>query len=155
VEEAIMSWSVTVNNLQEYDGFDLETQQLIASQHAAYVRDADLALALARAAGLMSATLSGGRTPNPYTGDEITDISVRGTTGSSDFLSEMRDIITSGPGEGSPVARHYAALARLRAQPCSHVFAATDVPGVVRCVPCGVFLNGNMLYFEEDDGQPA
>lgn len=147
-KRARMSWSVTVNNLQEYEGFPLETQEHFASLHESYPRDADDALKLARTLGLRSATLSGGRTPNPYGGDEIVDVSVRGTPLYKDFLLEMRELVTTGPGEGSYLAEHYAALARLRGRPCAHVFADRD-DGIKQCQGCHVCLNGTMLYFED------
>lgn len=147
-----MSWSVTVNNIQDFEGFDLDTLEFFASQHASYPRDAMYALTIAHMLGLKSATLSGGRTPNPYGGDEIVDVSVRGTPLYQDFLSEMREIIGSGPGPESAMARHFAALAKLRERPCSHIFEnalSDDDPRLQRCAGCGVFLNGTMLYFED------
>jgi hypothetical protein len=144
-----MSWSVTVNDIQTRESLPLETVELFSSLHPSYPRDAQAALVMARALGLTSATLSGGRTPNPYGGDEIADVSVRGTPVYKDFLSEMREIIASGPGEESDLARHYAALAVLRGNPCSHVFEDVG-SGVRRCLACRVFLNGTMFYFEDD-----
>lgn len=144
-------WNVTVDNLQDFNGFTLDTQELFANQHAAYVRDANEALAVAKAIGLKSATLSGARTPNPYGGDEVVHISISGFPTHSDFLSEMRGIIASGPDKGSDVARHYAALARLREHPCPHIFREVpDSGGLRRCVPCGVVLNGTMFYYEDE-----
>jgi hypothetical protein len=138
-----------VNNIPEYPGFPLETQEFFASLHAAYARDAEFALALAKAIGLKSGTLSGMRTPNPYGGDEIVDVSVRGTPIYKDFLLEMSEIIHRGPGEDSLMAMHFAALARLRAHPCSHVFADMSDDGrVKRCQGCGVYLNGTLFSFE-------
>lgn len=146
-----MSWSVTVNNLQEYERFPLDIQEQLASQHDQYPRDADAALILAKMTGLRSATLCGGRTPNPYGGDDIVDISIRGTSLYQDFLSEMREIIAAGPDETSDLNRHYLALARLRARPCSHVFDVYNGTNVKRCADCGVFMNGTMLYFEDEN----
>lgn len=144
-----MSWSVTVNNIADYEGFPIDTQEFFASLHPSYPRDAMNALAIAKRLGLRSATLSGGRTPNPYGGDEIVDVSVRGTPIYNDFLSEMREIIASGPGEESALARHYAALAVLRSNPCSHAFDTLS-SGVKQCLACKVFLSGTMFSFEED-----
>jgi hypothetical protein len=123
-------------------------QEHFVSQHASYPRDAAEALALAKAIGLRSATLTGMRTPNPYGGDEIVDISVRGTPLYQDFLSEMREVITSGPDEGSAMARHFAALAILRARPCAHIFEPNG-DGREKCAGCGVYLSGTTLSFEE------
>lgn len=144
-----MSWSITVNNLQEYEDFPLETQEFFASLHPSYPRDATNALAVAKLCGLRSATLSGGRTPNPYGGDEIVDVSIRGTPIYIDFLSEMREIIATGPGPESSLAKHYAALAILRGNPCSHAF--DNLPdGTKRCMACRVYLSGTMFYFGDD-----
>ena len=143
-----MSWCVTVNDVQERDELPLDKQEFFASQHASYPRDAAVALALAKAAGLRSATLSGARTPNPYGGDEIVDISVRGTPVYTDFLREMRELVTSGPGEDSALAAHWEALARLRERPCSHVFESVDVGGQ-QCLACRVYLNGTLFHFED------
>jgi hypothetical protein len=144
-----MSWSVTVNDVDGYEELSLDLQEYFASQHPGYVRDAMAALALAKAVGLRSATLSGGRTPNPYGGDEIADISIRGTPIYKDFLLEMREIIASGPGPESDMARHFSALAQLRQRPCAHIFG--ELPdGIKQCQGCGVFLNGTMLYFGEE-----
>lgn len=144
-----MSWSVTVNDIENYEGFPLELEEFFASQHPAYPRDAMMALGLARATGLQSATLSGCRTPNPYGGDEIADISVRGTPVYKDFLHEMREIIRAGPDAESALARHFAALAYLREFPCSHIFDSMP-DGDKRCAGCGVWLNGTMLDFRRD-----
>lgn len=152
-----MGWSVTVENLQDFGKFTLETEEYFASQHPAYPRDAQLALDIARASGLKSAALSGGRTPSPYGGDEIVLISVSGSASNSDFVSEMRGVIAAGPDPGSDIARHYLALARLRERPCSHIFRditdqgqADNETATKRCVYCGVCLNGTMLYFDDD-----
>jgi len=143
-----VSWCVTVNNIPEYTEFPVETQEFFAGIHPSYPRDAIQALALAKLCGLKSATLSGCRTPNPYGGDEIVDVSVRGTPIYNDFLSEMREIIATGPGAESALAKHYAALAILRGNPCSHVF--DNLPdGTKRCLACQVYLSGTMFYFGE------
>ena len=143
-------WNVTVNDLQSFEKFTLDTEEQFANQNAAYPRDAAQALALARAVGLKSATLSGGRTPNPYGGDEVVVISVSGSPAHADFLSEMRGIIASGPDKGSDLAKHYAALARLREHPCPHIWGMPDDDGRRHCVPCGVVLNGTMFYYEDE-----
>jgi hypothetical protein len=160
-----MSWSVTVNDVANYEGFPLDLQEFFASQHPSYPRDAEQALETARVLNLKSATLTGMRTPNPYGGDEIVDVSVRGTPLYKDFLLEMREIIASGIDGESDLARHWAALARLRQRPCSHIFESVppipithggDYEQNVRnrdlkqCAGCHVYMNGTMLYFAED-----
>lgn len=146
-----MSWSITVDNLQSYPGFPVDIQEGFASQHPSYPRDADEALVMAKLLGLTSATLCGGRTPNPYTGEDIVDVSVRGTPATSDFLSEMRGILANGPDSESWTYKHYEALARLRANPHTHIW---DVLGT-SCVICGVKTNGSILYFEDDNADQS
>lgn len=144
-----MSWNIVVNDVPEYLEFPLETEEFFTSLHPSYARDAMYALTIAKLLGLKSASLSGCRTPNPYGGDEIVDVSIRGTPIYKDFLAEMREIIAAGPGQESILARHFAALAKLRANPCSHIFNETD-DGRKKCLACNVFLNGTALYFEDD-----
>lgn len=147
-----MSWSVTVNNLQDFEKFTIDTDEYFSSQHPAYPRDVRIALELAKTAGLKSATLSGGRTPSPYGGDEIVLITISGSASHSDFLSEMRQIIAAGPDKDSDLARHYVALARLRERPCSHIFKYIGRDASHKqCAYCGVYLSGTMLYFEEEE----
>jgi hypothetical protein len=149
-----MSWSVTINDVQEFEKLDVSTEEYFSSQHPSYPRDVAAALAVAKAVGLRSATLSGMRTPNPYGGDEIVDVSVRGTPIYKDFLQEMQEIISNGPDERAELSKHFAALATLRIRPCAHIFedaGNAEVPGLRRCAGCGVYLNGTMLYFEEKD----
>lgn len=149
-----MSWSITVDNLASYEAFPLEILERMASQHDSYPRDMDAALALAKIMGLRSATLSGGRTPNPNpTGDEVVNLSIVGFTGAGSFLSEMRSAIASGPDSESTMFKHYAAIARLRNDPHTHTFVPVlegDTNGVKRCSRCEVRLNGNLLYFEDE-----
>lgn len=94
-----MSWSVTVNNLREIDTLNLPevTYNFIASQHAEYISDLGRAFDMAKAMGLASATLTGFRTPNPYGGPEVIDISVRGFAEAPDFNAEVKRIIAMGP----------------------------------------------------------
>lgn len=63
------------------------------TQHIRYPQDMSLALKLAKRAGLKTAVLTGCRTPNPYGGDEVIDISVRGMVMATDFQSVMKEII--------------------------------------------------------------
>jgi hypothetical protein len=94
-----MSWSVTINNLPEFKGFDADVIESMMSQHIAYPQDMMTALEMARKTGLKSAVLTGMRTPNPYGGDEVIDISVRGMVEATDFNAMMRRIIEHGPDE--------------------------------------------------------
>jgi hypothetical protein len=92
-----MSWSVTIQNVQEYEGFSHEIVEQMLTQHPQYPRDMALALSLAREAGLASASLSGGRTPNPYGDDETVNISIVGMEKALDFDAAMRRNIAAGP----------------------------------------------------------
>jgi hypothetical protein len=145
-----MSWSVTVNNIPDYEDFPIEQEEFFTSLHPSYARDAVYALTIAKTIGLKSATLSGSRTPNPYGGDEIVVVSIMGTPIYNDFIQEMKEIIRAGPGPESDLARHFEALARLRANPCSHVFQ--PVGNVKQCLACKVYLNGTAFFFEDDNG---
>jgi len=74
-----VSWSITVNDLQQVtDGLPDYMLKAIAIDNPAYEADAGLAFECAQAAGLVSATLSGGRTPSPYGGPDTVVISVIG-----------------------------------------------------------------------------
>lgn len=92
-----MSWSVTVNNLQEYKLFTPDIVEKMMTQHIAYPNDMMLALELAKKAGLKSASLTGGRTPSPYGTDEVVDISIRGMCEATDFVTAIKKILEAGP----------------------------------------------------------
>jgi hypothetical protein len=96
-----MSWSVTINNLPEFKGFDADLVEKMMTQHIAYPGDMLLALEVARKAHLKSAVLTGMRQPNPYGGDEVIDISVKGMAEAIDFQSEMKRILQHGPDQPS------------------------------------------------------
>lgn len=96
-----MSWSLTFNDLRQY-GPDLPVlpehiTDYIGSAHPEYLNDLSRAYHLAKELDLGSVTLCGTRTPNPYGGDEVIDISVRGHINAPDFHGEMLRIITAGP----------------------------------------------------------
>lgn len=88
-----MSWAIVIENLADYAGFDEAVVAKLLTSHIAYPFDAQIALKMAREAGLSSATLAGGRTPNPYGGDEICDISVHGFVEAKDFVNTMKHIV--------------------------------------------------------------
>ncbi len=94
-----MSWSITIENLKDYKGFDAAVYERLVSQHPGYALDMNLALELARKAGFESANLSGCRTPNPYGTNEVTDISVRGMTTAKDYTAEILKSIGKGADE--------------------------------------------------------
>lgn len=86
-----MSWSVTVNDLQDVTELPEDVLAKLADDNVYYAYDAKLAFTAAKTGGLTSATLSGGRTPSPYGGPDSVVISVVGF---------------AGPGEGHAVPRH-------------------------------------------------
>jgi hypothetical protein len=92
-----MSWSYTV--LGKVQDFVLPADLIeeMSTQHIAYPADMQRALDLAKVTGLMSATCTGGRTPNPYGGPETIDISVMGTVEPVDINEMIRQIIKKGP----------------------------------------------------------
>lgn len=96
-----MSWSVTINNLQEYEGFSTEVIEQMLTQNPQYPADMEIALDAARRSGISSGVLSGGRTPNPYGDDEVVNISIQGMGKAVDFNTAMRRIIDSGPDQAA------------------------------------------------------
>lgn len=92
-----MSWAVTVDNVQEYEEFSPSFLAEWGRAHPMYPSDMALALAIAKAAGFASASLSGGRTPGIYNDNEIVDISVRGMTTAQSFNPEIQRLIDKGP----------------------------------------------------------
>ena len=99
-----MSWSLTINDLQHVDidtfwsnAEVLQNIEYFITQHPKYADDLGLALALAKAAGLKSCVLTGMRTPSPYGGDEVVDISVRGMTEATDYQAAVKAHIMAGP----------------------------------------------------------
>jgi hypothetical protein len=105
-----MSWSITINNLPDYAGFTTDVIEQMLTQHMAYPADMALALEVARKAGLASASLSGGRTPNPYGDDEVVIITVTGMGAAQDFESAMRRNIAAGPDEAALAEQQRASL---------------------------------------------
>jgi hypothetical protein len=89
-----MSWSITVNNLPEYEDFPLDIMERMLTQHVAYPMDMRIALQAAKRAGLMSATLAGARTPNPYGPNEVVTITITGHSVARDFFTEMTKLVT-------------------------------------------------------------
>lgn len=88
-----MSWSITFNYLDNTSQIPADVVEGMMTQHIKYPHDMELALNLAKKAGLKSAVITGFRTPNPYGGDEVIDISVRGMVIATDFQAEMKAII--------------------------------------------------------------
>jgi hypothetical protein len=96
-----MSWSFTLNGIvQDYELEPLLIEEM-ATQHPAYPADMQLALSLAKAAGLKTAACTGYRTPNPYGGPEAIGLSVMGTVEPVDFNAYVQANIAEGPDAGS------------------------------------------------------
>lgn len=104
-----MSWSITINGLQETDESVIPGSAIeqFLTQHPKYAEDCYAAYRLAKSAGLGSAVLTGGRTPNPYGDDEVVDISVRGVVRASDYNAEMQRIIRAGPQPSQAIPPDY------------------------------------------------
>lgn len=94
-----MSWSITVNNLQQ--NWQLVWRQDIIeqfiSQHPSHALDLEIAVKAAKELGLNSATLAGGRTSNPYGNDEVVTLTITGLMEAQDFNATMLRILGAGP----------------------------------------------------------
>ena len=88
-----MSWSIIIQDLESYAGLDAATIETLTGSHPLYPGDAQIALALARLSELKSWSLSGGRTSNPYGGDDIVDISIHGFTRQRDYVATMKHVV--------------------------------------------------------------
>jgi hypothetical protein len=73
-----MSWSVTINNLDQIDRLPDDLYEKISRDNPVYLIDAQLVFQLAKESGLVSATLSGGRTPSMYGGADVVVLSIMG-----------------------------------------------------------------------------
>ena len=74
-----VSWSLVVNDLDSVRELPGEIYDKVAEDNPAYRGDLEIALSAAKRAGLVSATLAGGRTPSPYVGGpDVVVISVHG-----------------------------------------------------------------------------
>lgn len=108
-----MSWSVTIDDIDSIpedipEGLHAVFAKL-GEDNPAYTRDAEFLFATARAAGLVSCTLSGGRTPSPYGGPDSVVLAIVGfdsraegkavakSLPSPGFYNQMRATILSGP----------------------------------------------------------
>lgn len=96
-----MSWSLTIDNLSQYTGPTQDDIEKIARDNISCVEDAYAAIALARARGLSSCTIAGGRTPTPARDDEVIDISVRGMAVAQELQAAVRNILNAGPDEST------------------------------------------------------
>ncbi len=73
-----MSWSITINDLDQIEELPDELYDKACRDNTDYYGDANAAFNLAKQAGLVSATISGGRTPSPYGGPDTVVVSVVG-----------------------------------------------------------------------------
>jgi len=148
-----MAWSITVNRPHEVVSL-ARFHEEFAKLNPMYPVDMELALHVAQALYLGSATLAGGRTPIPGVDDEVVMISITGTVKSEDFLDAMQAAIRQGPDPYSRVGRHHRALIQLEMTPCTHEFRTIiSVPPVVRqCVNCEVRESEGLFFFDEGDG---
>jgi hypothetical protein len=105
-----MSWTVTVNNLDSTSLLPEKALETAGKDNPAYRDDAITAFKAAKRAGLVSATLSGGRTPSPYGGADTVVICITGFDSravghavsrevAADFNRTMRETILAGPDE--------------------------------------------------------
>jgi hypothetical protein len=99
----IMSWSIVIQNLEEYDAFPREIIETQLTHNLNYPLDMNRALKLAKELNLKSCTLAGGRTPDPYDKDnETVMITITGFSEAEDFVTTMRRITTTYTGQGGP-----------------------------------------------------
>lgn len=103
-----MSWAITINDLDNIDKLPPEVYEKACAEHPEYREDAEHAFAVAKYRGLVSATISGGRTPSPYGGPDTVTISIVGFNSRDvghavppmvgrDFNVAMLDTIFNGP----------------------------------------------------------
>lgn len=103
-----MSWSVTINDLDTVDELPEYTYQKLSEDNPDYDGDSRAAFMAAKSAGLVTATLSGGRTPSPYGGPDSVVISIVGFSdrreghavppiARRDFNAQVIDNILAGP----------------------------------------------------------
>lgn len=99
-----MSWSVTLNDLEDMTELPEETLRKISEDNPAYRDDALVAFKTVNEMGLVSATLSGGRTPSPYGGPDTVVLSIIGFSDhrvghavEKNFNETMRQTIYWGP----------------------------------------------------------
>lgn len=94
-----MSWSVTFNEIHKDTAIPADVVEGMLTQHIQYGVDMMAALSLAKIVGMKSGTLTGMRTPNPYGGPEVIDISIRGFVEPTDFNEQIKRILGTGPGD--------------------------------------------------------
>lgn len=73
-----MSWAITINDIDQIDDLPEEYYLRAAKDNPAYDADARLAFRTAKEAGLVSAAISGARTPSMYGGPDSVVLSIVG-----------------------------------------------------------------------------
>jgi hypothetical protein len=73
-----MSWAITVNDIDKIEELPDTLYDMACRENPDYYGDANAAFNLAKQAGLVSATISGGRTPSPYGGPDTVVVSIIG-----------------------------------------------------------------------------
>lgn len=108
VEGRQMSWAITINDLDTLEQLPDEIYDSACAENPEYDGDARYAFSLAKARGLVTAAISGGRTPSPYGGPDTVTISIVGFNNrneghavpppaSRDFNATMMNNILYGP----------------------------------------------------------
>lgn len=103
-----MTWAITINDLDKIDELPSEIYDKACGENVEYQGDALGAFVTAKERGLVSATISGGRTPSPYGGPDTVIISIVGFNNHNeghavppmaarDFNSEVLRNIGAGP----------------------------------------------------------
>jgi len=99
-----MSWSVTVHDLSTVEELPQQILDKIGWDNRKYIHDAIMAFSVAKACGLDSAALSGGRTPSPDGRPDHVAISIVGfdqpegnQVRARDFNMAVLDNIFTGP----------------------------------------------------------
>jgi len=106
-----MSWAITINDLDKIEELPDELYDKACRDNREYYGDANAAFNLAKEAGLVSATISGGRTPSPYGGPDSVVVSIVGFNSRAeghavapmaarDFNRATMDNILAGPDDG-------------------------------------------------------
>lgn len=142
-------WSVTVHNMGPDSMLEDET---LASfyEHPEYKHDATIALEMAKRAGLKSANLTGMRAPNPYGGDEVVDISIRGMASAPDFANEMGTLVRE-PAPDSLSQKHFRAEEYLENNQCQHdLTPVNDDVGHMACKLCVIHIQNGLLHLQKD-----
>lgn len=99
-----MSYSLTIDNVQMYPGFDEAIIQDMLRVNPRYPELMNAGVLTAVKLGMSSAVITVIITPNPYGDDEVIDVSVRGMTRATSFQEAMMRNIAAGPqpAEASP-----------------------------------------------------